>query len=148
MRSTDGNQRNFMSGRWGCQIWDGLVAGRKGVKNSWFRIGYQNDDPYLFFITWICSGIAKMLFLLMSAIFCLHNEKKRKQAAKYNQSNERTYPRIWELSGKNVLVKKNTMVPWSSEIGHCIHAQKRDTAQKMNDFFSKCDHIRSFLWIW
>ena len=35
-----------------------------------------------------------MLFLLMSAIFCLHDEKKLKQAAKHNQSNERTYPRI------------------------------------------------------
>ena len=43
----------------------------------------------------------------MSAIFYLHNEKKRKQAAKHNQSNERTYPNIWELSGKNVLVEKH-----------------------------------------
>ena len=50
--------------------------------------------PTCFFVTWICSGIAEMLFLLMSEIFCLHDEKKRKQAATYNQSNDRTYSRI------------------------------------------------------
>ena len=30
----------------------------------------------------------------MSAIFCLRDDKKRKQAAKHNQNNEKTGPRI------------------------------------------------------
>ena len=45
-------------------------------------------------------------------MFCLRDDKKRKQAAEHNQNNEKSGPRIWELSAKNILVKKYTMVPW------------------------------------
>ena len=43
--------------------------------------------PNCFLVTWIFSGIEKMLFLLMSAIFCLNDDKKRKQVAKHNPNN-------------------------------------------------------------